>query len=154
MNENRIPQDMDLQAIQELIEEAKQLVEGHNLSLEEVYAEELVEYFSGEAPSGDTITLAKILTNQWLLLHEVIELSELKRMGYDISFELLFTNQKEVYQAHLTATEWELQIAKENDDIEWVKQRIALIPSWLEDPDMPTILRKQCKKLLTMYEDL
>lgn len=154
MKRNEIPPGMDLQAIQELIEETKQLVEGHNLSLQEVYAEDLVEYFSGETPTGDTTTLVMVLDSRWLLLHEIIELSELKRMGHEISSKIPFTHQKEVYHAHMTATEWEFRIAKEKNDLDWVKQRISLIPSWLEDPEMPPVLRKRCKKLLSMYEDL
>ncbi len=66
--------------IQKKINLFRTLLLKNSYLIEEIYTQELIDYFEGEAPSGDTITLDNVLQSKWLLIHEIIELNELKKM--------------------------------------------------------------------------
>lgn len=116
-----------------------------------ISASELVSYFEGDAPSGDTITLAMVLESKWLFIHELIELSELKRMGFSISSQLLFDNPSEVFFAHLIAVEWELALSFREGDHLWVKNRLKDIENWLTDPLILPGQVLRCQQLISKY---
>ncbi|MFX0094751.1 MAG: hypothetical protein ACFFBD_23645 [Candidatus Hodarchaeota archaeon] len=149
---SKLPSGMELDSLQEIITKAQDFIKENNIPLIDISSEELIEYFAGETPSGDVTTLADVLDNQWLLIHELIELSELKRVGLSISFSLLFTHLTDVYEAHVTATEWEFYLAKQMGDEDWIVIRLPLVTSWLNhDPDFPTHLRERLHNLLASY---
>ena len=141
----------ELSIIQKKIDSTIEYLEKRNYSSLPVLALELVSYFEGDAPSGDAITLPMILNSKWLLLHEVIELSELKKKGFTISSQLLFDHSKEVFSAHLTATSWELALASQDDDANWVQKRLEDIKSWLTDSSLPPDQVHICKDFLANY---
>lgn len=140
-----------LENIQEKIDVFHSLLLEYGYPIEEIYAQELIDYFEGEAPSGDTTTLDDILQSKWLLIHEIIELNELKKMGFKISADLLFSESAKVYQAHLTATEWELTLAFEAKDFSWIATRLIHIKSWLEDSSISKENDNRCKAMLAKY---
>ncbi|MEM2108530.1 MAG: hypothetical protein QXL10_04525, partial [Candidatus Bathyarchaeia archaeon] len=49
-----------------------------------VSAQEFVDYMTGEIFSEDTTTLEDVLGNEYLLVHELVEINELKKMGLTI----------------------------------------------------------------------
>ena len=111
----------------------------------------MVNYFKDPAPSGDLTDISDILHNKWLLIHELIELSELKGMNLKISAELLRTHPTEVDYAHITATEYELKFAKKGNENIWINSRLKDIISWGEDELMPDDLRSRCHKMVEKY---
>ncbi len=119
--------------------------------VDEVQAQELIDYFSGEAPLGDTTTIDDILDSKWLLIHEIIEIAELKKMGFQISVQLLYNHPIEVSQAHLKATKYELNFASEANDSSWVKSRLVHVRSWLEATTLPNELLDQCQQILNRF---
>ena len=121
------------------------------LTKNDVSPEELVEYFSGDTPTGDKTTLRMVLDNPWILLHELVEIQTLKKMGLKITRHLLWDNQQEVYEAHLIAFEIELAVANKHGDNQWIERRIQLIPSWIEDSSMPPEMRLKYQALLRKY---
>ncbi|MFB0522168.1 MAG: hypothetical protein ACETV1_00220, partial [Candidatus Bathyarchaeia archaeon] len=50
-----------------------------------ISSKEFYDYMTGETPTGDTITLNDVLSNEYLVLHEAVEISELKKMGVPIN---------------------------------------------------------------------
>ena len=122
-----------------------------NYNAEIITLEELEKYFEGEAPSGDTITLEMIFKSKWLLIHEIVECSELKKLGYKIEFNLLHTKPQEVFLAHLEATDWELKLASKAGDMKWVKKRLFDVKSWLDDPNMVSKLKNRIGEILSKY---
>ncbi|MBK5112136.1 MAG: hypothetical protein KGD59_04485 [Candidatus Heimdallarchaeota archaeon] len=138
-------------SIQKKIDTISDYLREHNYSIVEIQAKELISYFDGEAPSGDTITLEQVLQSKWLLVHEVVEICELKKLGYSISFDLLVSKPIEVFQAHLTATKWELQLAKKEGADEWIRKRLNNVRSWLEDPNLLPTFTSKCHELLQKY---
>jgi len=116
-----------------------------------VKAEELISYFEGDAPSGDTTTLQQVLKTKWLLIHEIVEISELKKMDFRISFDLLISNPTEVFQAHLVATEWEFHLAKKEGANIWIRKRLKNVKSWLNDPEMTSSHISKCYDLIQKF---
>jgi hypothetical protein len=111
---------------------------------------------TGETPTGDTVTLLDVLDNEYLMIHEVVEISELKKKGVPINKQTVMMMHPN-YETHYTATEHELDYAIDKKDFDWLKIRIDHAKSWLEDPDMPqhlipryeTIIRKCSEALRT-----
>lgn len=143
-----------LVSIQRKIDFFRTLLMENNYPIEEIYTQELVDYFEGEAPSGDTVTLDKVLLSKWLLIHEIIELNELKKMGFKISGSLLFSESEKVFHAHLTATEWELDLAFEAKDFSWIATRLIHVKSWLEDSSLSKESINRCKAMLVKYSSI
>ena len=46
--------------------------------------EETVEYMSGESPYGDITAVENVLGNIYLMIHEIVEICELKARGIEI----------------------------------------------------------------------
>ncbi len=143
--------DRTLREIARAFQEHQEILSDAGITDKEVLPAELLEYFAGETPSGDTTTLSDVLANRWLLLHELAEIKHLKIKGYRISRTIFWDNYEDVLEAHLAATSVELKMALKYDDTQWVKARIKLVPSWLGDPDMPERFRKACETLIKHY---
>ncbi|MCE7737581.1 MAG: hypothetical protein GPJ54_22010 [Candidatus Heimdallarchaeota archaeon] len=139
--------------VQSEINRVEKILCGKVDAYQNVAVEELISYFDGPAPSGDTTTLSDILENQWLFIHELIELSELKKMNLPISHRLFKTHPNEVDVAHITATEYELKFAAEGNDYNWISLRMKDVNSWLEDETMPLNLKIRCEKLIEDYSN-
>lgn len=140
------------------VEEVKQAFDDHKEILSEagiqdgeVLPEDLIEYFSGDTPTGDKTTLDDVLSNRWLLLHEIIELRHLKLKGIKITRDVLWERYEDVLDAHFAATAIELKLALRHNDREWIASRVGLILSWLDDPEMPEKFRSAGKKLMEHY---
>ncbi len=147
-NHNKI---MKIQFIQEKINSISRYLAENNYPVVEIQAEELIAYFEGEAPSGDTTTLKDVLQSKWLLIHEIVELCELKKTGYIITSDLLVSIPKIVFQAHLIATEWEFKIALKNKAKDWIKKRLEDVKNWLEDPTLQPESIIKCQELIEKY---
>ena len=137
--------------IQSEINEIEKILQTIVVDYQQISADELINYFDGPAPSGDDTTISDILESRWLLIHELIELSELKKMNLRISSQLLRTHPNEVDFAHITATEYELKFAKEANDLNWIHSRINDVNSWIEDEEMPQELKSRCEKLIKEF---
>lgn len=123
---------MKLPIITEKITNIEKLIEKYHIPYQSIRAEELLSYLSEPAPSGDKTTLEDILNSKWLLLHELIELSEIKRRGFVISPSLLYEENIMINKAHQTAFEWEMKVAFQEGDYQWVKWRILFVDSWIK----------------------
>ncbi len=115
---------------------------------------EFYDYMTGETSTGDTITIADVLDNTFLLVHEVVEISELKRMGLPTGSDTAVKFRTEVYGAHYAATEIELQYAASKRNLEWLRKRAYHAKSWLEDDAMPAHLVPRCKAILKQLAEL
>lgn len=141
-----------LTIIQTAIAEAEKLIRHNLIEYVPISSSEFVAYFEGDAPSGDTITLTNVINNAWLVVHELIELSELKQMGLPINSELLSKNMDEVTEAHCTATEVELRLAALAGDDEWIENRLRDVQDWLEDSRLTTKTKMQYELILATHK--
>jgi dynactin complex subunit len=92
------------------------------------------DYMTGETLTGDAITLEDVLRNEFLMVHEVVEISELKKVGVSISKQTVIRFYPRVYEAHLTALDYELNHAINKGNYEWLRRRLKNFEAQLNDP--------------------
>jgi hypothetical protein len=114
---------------------------------------ELYDYMTGETYSGDKITLLDVIGNEYLLLHEAYEISELKRLGVEIGSKTLMEASKEkIYEAHLNAMEFELDYALLLEDYYWLKHRLSHHEDVVNDDQwMPKGCKPRAREILENY---
>ncbi|MGA9387917.1 MAG: hypothetical protein WBV70_03725 [Candidatus Bathyarchaeia archaeon] len=94
------------------IEKTRRNLEEIGYSAEDVSANELHDYITGEIFSDDKTTLEDVLNNEFLMVHEVSEINELKKMKRPIDKRVIVGSPKHmIYEVHLTAMELELKRA-------------------------------------------
>ena len=121
-----------------------ELLEELEYQLNKCTPRELYDYMTGETFTGDKITLLDVIGNEYLLLHEAYEISELKRLGVEVGVNTLMESPKEkIYEAHLNAMEFELDYALLLEDYYWLKHRlghhedVVNDDSWIPDNQKP-----------------
>jgi hypothetical protein len=128
--------NVGIEEISKALEKAKCCLEDNGIETETVGPQDLIAFFDGEAPSGDTATLRDITEQRWLMIHEIVEISELRRRKLDISVLTLRSHPHDVSECHLIATKTEFTLARQDGDHEWLRQRVPLIRSWRNDDGM------------------
>jgi hypothetical protein len=150
--------DEDLsEEIEARIRQAKKALKKIGYISEDVSAREFYDYMTGEIFSEDTTTLNDVLGNEFLMVHELSEMSELKRMGRAIDRRVIVDSPKTViYEAHFRAIELELEYAMFKKDYYWAKFRLrAHKESVLEDdPNLPEQLRPRGEEILRKFTSL
>jgi len=111
---------------------------------------EFYDYMTGETPTGDTITILDVLDNEYLMIHEVVEISELKKKGIPINKQTVLMVHPS-YENHYTATEYEMDYAMSRGDCDWLRLRMKHAKSWLEDEDLPQHLIPRYKALMEKF---
>ena len=143
-----------LLGIENKIRRVKESLRSINYVVSDVSAKELVDYMCGETFSGDKTTLDDVLGNEYLLVHEVVEIDELKKMGRRIDRHVIVDSPKIIiYSAHLTALEVELSYALYKKDLDWIRMRLEQFrESVLEDdPFLPRELRPRAIRLFRKF---
>ena len=88
------------------------------------------------------------------MVHELSEISELKKMGRTIDRRVIVDSPKIlIYKAHLRAMELELDYALLKKDSYWAKFRLRQHKESVleDDPDLPKSLRPQAEALYKRY---
>ena len=110
-----------------------------------------MEYLTGPTTTGDETTLEEILGSRYLMLHEAVEILELKRRDIPIDERTIVDHPVETYEAHIRAAEVEFTLAEREGDRAWLERRLRDVESWLQDPQLPTHLRSSCERLLRRF---
>ena len=146
-----------LSQIENKIEAAEKALRSIGYIVKEVSAKEFYDYMTGEIFSEDTTTLNDVLSNEYLLIHELVEINELKKMGRTIDKRVIVDSPKTViYDAHLKAMETELKYALYRKDYSWVKIRLRQHKeSVLEnDPNLPEEMRPRAEELFKKFRSV
>ncbi len=77
---------------------------------------------------------AEILDTPLLVVHEIVEIAEVRRMGLRITKDVIVRNMERINDAHLRATEVELDLAIREERTDYVRSRSRDVASWCEDP--------------------
>jgi hypothetical protein len=128
---------------------------GHDLI--EVSAKEFYDYMTGEIFSDDPTTLRDVLGNEYIMIHELVEISELKKIGRKIDKHVIMETPKiPFYTAHLTAMETELEYAIHKGDTYWAKIRLGQHKESVldDDPNLPEELRPRAEEIYEKYRRL
>ena len=146
-----------LNEINAKIKKTKRAVEQIDYVAEDVSAKEFYDYMTGEIFSEDTTTLKDVLGNEFLMVHELSEMSELKKMGRKIDKRIIVDSPKTViYEAHFKAMELELQYALFKKDYFWVKVRLKQHKESVleDDPNLPESLRQRGEEIFHKFSNL
>jgi hypothetical protein len=145
--------------IQEIIElrlnQVFELLNEFEFELNTCTPRELYDYLTGENFRESKITFRDRLGNEYLLLHSIIEISELKDAGVEINTKTIVTAPKEViYGAHLKAMDYELGYSMILEDFYWLKHRLAyLVRDIKNDKDFPESLKEQAMEIYESFSD-
>jgi hypothetical protein len=146
-----------LNEISAKIKKTKRAVEQIDYVAEDVSAKEFYDYMTGEIFSEDTTTLQDVLGNEFLMVHELSEMSELKKMGRIIDKQVIVDSPKTViYEAHFKAMELELEYALFKKDYFWVKFRLKQHKESVleDDPNLPESLRPRGEEIFHKFSNL
>ena len=123
---------------------------------ESISAKEFHDFMTGETFSEDIITLRDVLDSEFLMMHELAEMSELKKMGRTINKRTVMESPKTViYEAHFTAMEYELNYALLKREYSWIETRLEqhkLV--LLDDPHLPEELKPRGNAILERFRNL
>jgi len=135
------------------LDQVYELLDELEYQLNKCTPRELYDYMTGETYSGDKITLLDVIGNEYLLLHEAYEISELKRLGVEIGSKTLMEASKEnIYEAHLNAMEFELDYALLLEDYYWLKHRLGRHEDVVNDDQwMPKGCKPRAREILENY---
>ena len=113
---------------------------------------EFFDYMTGETPTGDIITILDVLKNDFLMIHEAVEISELKKNGIPINNQTVIIYYPEVYKAHLSAMDYELTHALNKRNYIWLKRRLRVFT--LEDQYLPQEFKDLQEELAPQYRSM
>ncbi|RLE76015.1 MAG: hypothetical protein DRJ44_04815 [Thermoprotei archaeon] len=140
--------------IKKKIESASKILKAIGYNIYKISPLEFYEYVSGETPTGDKVMLDEILANEYFMMHEIVEICELKKMKIPIDKDTVIKYHPIVYRAHLTAAEWELKYALERKDFKWIRKRLKHAREWLNDKLLPIQLLPKCKSLIDKFSNV
>jgi len=139
--------------IQKKIKDAMRTINNLGYEAEHVSAREFYDWMTGEIFSEDTTTLHDVLGNEYLLVHELVEISEVKKMRRKITKRVIVESPKEViYKAHFFAQDFEMNYALIKKDYSWVKERLEHHKMVLyDDPNLPNELKPTAQAIYEKY---
>jgi len=146
-----------LKGISVKIRKAKNALRQIGYNAANVSAKEFYDYMTGEIFSKDKTTLLDVLGNEFLMVHELVEMSELKRMWRTIDKKVIIDSPKTViYEAHFKAIELELEYAMFKKDYFWAKIRLKQHKESVleDDPNLPEILKPRSKEIFNRFSNL
>ena len=119
----------------------------------DVSAKEFYDWMTGEIFSEDITTLRDVLGNEYLMIHELVEISELKKIGRKIDKRVIVDSPKKViYRAHFFTQEFEMNYALKKKDYYWIKLRLRGHKGVIDDdPNLPDELRPVAQTLYDRF---
>lgn len=114
--------------------------------------EEFYAFLSGDKISNERVTLRDIVGNEYMMVHVVVEISELKLRGLEIGNKTVSDTDKEkLYESHLKAADYEMGYAMLIEDYYWMKHRLEYLVNMIEnDMNLPESLKPVAN---TIYEN-
>ncbi|HML02973.1 MAG TPA: hypothetical protein VK487_06330 [Candidatus Bathyarchaeia archaeon] len=156
----RLDQESDqglLDEISSKIRVAKSALKRVGYIAMDVSPQEFFDYMTGEIFSEDLTTLRDVLGNEYIMVHELVEISELKKMGRTIDKRVITDSPKTaIYTAHFAAMETELSYALQKGDTYWAKWRLKMHKTSVldDDPNLPEELRPKAEEILKRFSKL
>jgi hypothetical protein len=120
----------------------------------ECSAQEFYDYVVGETFTEGRVTMRDILGNEYLMLHEIVEICELKKNGIEINQKTIMNTNKEIiYTCHFYAMGFELDYSLLLEDFYWLKHRLGHHEKLLDDElNLPSRLKDRGTEIYNAYE--
>lgn len=141
--------------IEKKVRKTKALLSELGYDAEEVSTREFHDYMTGETFSGDKTTIGDVLDSEYLMIHEFVEIGVLKKRGVPIHKRTLIDSPKTViYEAHLSAMEFEMGYALRKGDLEWLRIRLGHHRNVLDDdPFLPESMRPRALAIYNRFKE-
>ena len=133
--------------IQAAVDKARELLLDSGIDVDAT-AEDLIEWLETELPIPD-IALGDVLIDPLLVVHELVEMDELLKMGLTLAKDVIKNNPEKVDDAHLKAAAVEMKIAHSIGAAEHLRGRIKDMESWCVDKALSENRRANYCRLLT-----
>ncbi len=105
-----------------------------------VTAEDLMAWLQTDTPYPNP-TPCDLLDNAFLVIHEIVEIDSIRRMGLVITKDVIVKNMEKVNVAHLAAARVEFDVAASYGDVDYLRSRFQDLQGWCEDPLLSAPLR-------------
>ncbi|HUU07300.1 MAG TPA: hypothetical protein VMW88_02685 [Thermoplasmata archaeon] len=138
---------VDSEGIEEAVEEARWLLSKHGHDCR-VTAMDVVRWFETDTVYDQNSGLDKVIVFPLLVVHELVEIENVKRMGLALTKDVIIRNPEKVDEAHLIAAGIELELAASMKDVKHLRWRLEHIRMWSEDPSVTPSNREKYKALL------
>jgi hypothetical protein len=123
---------MDDGAVARAVADAKRLLSEHGHECQAT-TEDLILWFQADTPFDEDSGLDKVIGIPLIVVHELVEIDNVKRMGIALTKNAIVDNIEKVDDAHMKAAEVELQIAASMRDVGHLRWRSEHIRMWSED---------------------
>lgn len=118
--------------IRRAVGDAKDLLRKHGHECETT-PEDLVLWFEADSPFDQNFGLDVIIKTPLLVVHELVEIEQVKKMGLALTKDVIINNLEKVDDAHMKAAEVEFEIAASKNDLTHLLARVANVKMWSED---------------------
>ena len=138
--------------VEAAINKAKELMVNAGLDSDVTYSD-LVDWFESEVPVPD-VEIEDIVLDPLLVVHELVEIREIVKMGLELSRDSLAKNKDKVWEAHLKAIATEMLVARRAHALEHMRSRLGDIERCCTDSRIPAKLRASYGKLYAVTKDV
>lgn len=127
------------------LREGLELLESHGHECD-VSPADFCLWFRADTPYPD-ISMDEVLQNPLLVVHELVEIDEVKRLGLALTKDAIISNLELVDKAHLKAAEVEMKIATAMKETAHLADRLRDIRAWSQDSLTEPDMRKRYEHL-------
>ncbi len=110
--------------------------------------EDLKQWFLAETPFDKDFGLNQVVKSPLLVVHELVEIEEVMRMGLTLSKNVIVDNLGKVDDAHLKAVKVEIDIALSKRNRRHLRDRMEDLRSWIKDSSVSPRNRSEYARLL------
>ena len=128
------------------VQEAKRLLEDHGYHCATTVADVQL-WFEADTPFDENFGLDEVLRYPLLVVHELVEIENVKRMGLSLTKDVIVANLEKIDDAHMAATEIELEIAIALRDVKHIRDRLENIRMWSEDDTVTSENREKYRRM-------
>jgi len=133
------------------VEKAKEILSDCGIDLDTT-ADQLIDWFDTELPIPD-IALGDVVLNPLLVVHELVEIDEVLKMGLEITKDVIIRNPEKVDDAHLKAAKVELMVARSLGAVEHLRERVKDMEKRCVDQTLAESRRAEYGRLVAEAKD-
>ena len=137
---------VSMDVVRAAVDNARQLLRDCGIDVD-VTADQLWDWFETDLPVPD-IELGDVVVNPLLVVHELVEIDEVLKMGLTITKDVIIRNPEKVDDAHLKAARVELAVAEAISATEHIRELTKAIEKWCVDKALSEMRRAEYRHLL------
>lgn len=137
----------DMHVLEKAVEEARRLMARFGVNCPTT-AEDLRLWFEADTLNPDA-SLDEVLQSRLIVVHELVEIDEVKKMGLQLTKDVILRNLDAVDSAHLLAAEVEMDLAARLGDADHLRDRIRNIEQWCVDESVSETNKAKYRTLLS-----